>query len=188
MSLTLLNFLVLITTQKNFQYVDKAQSSSIMADTPVVPMRDFLQKLKDQGRGDSDHLQATAALALLLIGEANADDTAKSITMIYEVDLKRNNGSTYGDGHNKFFHFLNSHICTAIRTFGSAEVQHRLIDLLVEISRQPDVKTPDGSVKLHDAHEVYWRDVPGWEYNFADEILCKSLTFLGYNILLTLMV
>jgi hypothetical protein len=36
---------------------------------------------------DPDHVQAAEALALLLTGEADACDTAKSITMIYEADL-----------------------------------------------------------------------------------------------------
>jgi hypothetical protein len=54
-------------------------------------------------------------------------------------------------------------------------VYQRLIDLLKEISRQPDVKTPDGSVKMHRGCEAYWRDVPGWEHGFAEELLCKLL-------------
>jgi len=122
---------------------------------------------------DSDQIQAADALALLLNGEADADDTARSITMIFEVDLKRNNGSTHADCHNKVYEFWTNHMLLAILKFGSTVVNQRLIDLLKEISKQPDVKTPDGSVKTHGRYEAYWRDVPGWEYSFAEELLCK---------------
>jgi hypothetical protein len=135
---------------------------------------------------DPDHVQAAEALALLLNGEAAACDTAKGITMIYEADLERNNGSTYADGHNKVYGFWTNHMCNAILKFDSIVVQQRVVELLIEISKQPDVKTPDGSVKMHDGHEVYWRDVPGWEYNFADDILCKLLTYFVCKVLLTL--
>lgn len=59
---------------------------------------------------DSDHVQAADALALLLNGEADADDTAKSITMIYEVDLEHNNGSIYNDCHNKVYELWMNHL------------------------------------------------------------------------------
>ena len=134
---------------------------------------------------DPDQVQAAEALALLLSGEADANDTARSITMTFEVDLKRNNGSTYADGHNKFYCFCMNHMCNAIVRLGSTVVHQRLIELLKEISKQPNVKTPDGSVKMHEGCEAYWRDVPGWEYSFAEEILCKSLPCIVYNTLLT---
>jgi hypothetical protein len=137
--------------------------------------QDWKKTVLEHTADDPDHAQAVDALALLLKGEADADDTAKSVTMIYEVSLKRNNGSTYADCHNKVYEFWMSHICQAILKFDSTVVYQRLIDLLKEISRQPDVKTPDGSVKMHRGCEAYWRDVPGWEHGFAEELLCKLL-------------
>jgi hypothetical protein len=134
---------------------------------------------------DSDQIQAAEALALLFSGEADADDTAKSITMLFEVNLKRNNGSTYNDCHNPVYEFWSNHMLNAILIFGSTVVNQRLIDLLKEISKQPDVITPDGSVKMHGRYEAYWRDVPGWEYSFAEELLCKLLPCSTYKFLLT---
>jgi len=124
---------------------------------------------------DPDQVQAAEALALLLSGEADADDAARSITMIYEIDLKRNNGSTYDDCYNKVYEFWTNHMWTAILQFGSTMINQRLLALLKEISKQPDVKTPDGSVKMHGGREAYWRDVPGWEFNFVKEdIFCEQ--------------
>ena len=133
---------------------------------------------------DLDHVKVADALALLLNGEAVAGDTAERISKIYEADLKRNNGSTYADGYNKVYEFWMNHMCNAILKFGSSVVHQRLIELLKEISKQPETKTPDGCVKMHEGCEVYWRDVPGWEYSFADDILCKLPYCVAYKALL----
>ena len=133
---------------------------------------------------DLDHIKAADALTLLLNGEADADNTAERITKIYEADLKRNNGSTYADGHNKVYEFWMNHMCNAILKFGNSVVHQRLIELLEEISRQPEVRTPDGCEKMYEGCEVYWRDVPGWEYSFADDILCKLPYCVAYKALL----
>ena len=132
----------------------------------MVSIEEFMQNVRER-TSDTHHLQAADAFELLLKGEADADDTARSITMIYEVDLKRNNGSVYADSHNKVNDFFLDQMIGAIRCFGDAAVQQRLIDLLVEIRKQPDVKTPDRSVEMHRGVEAYWRDVPGWSFAFT---------------------
>lgn len=124
---------------------------------------------------DPDHHEAADALAALLSGVASAEDTAKSITMMYEVSLKKSNESTWEDERNKPFYFWGLHMWRAIRAFGDDEVQaRRLLDLLEEMSRQPDVINSDGSVKLHAELQIYWRDLPGWSFHLM-EMLGKSL-------------
>jgi hypothetical protein len=122
-----------------------------------------------------DHVQAADVLAIMLNGEASPGDTAKCITKIYETELKSKNESTYMHDEQQVTYFWTYHMCMAICTFGSVDVQERLFDLLVAISKQPDVKTPDGSVKKYHDCDVCWRDVPGWSYNFAVQALCKSI-------------
>jgi hypothetical protein len=99
-------------------------------------VQEFIKDLRDHTQ-DPDHLQAADALALLLSGEADANDIAKSITMIYDVSLKRNSGSTYNDEHNRVRFFWMNHMCGAIRTFGDAVIQERLIDLLTRFLNNP---------------------------------------------------
>ena len=132
----------------------------------MVSIEEFMHNVRGH-TSDTHHLQAADAFELLLKGEADADDTARSITMIYEVDLKRNNGSTYADYPNKVDGFFLDQMIGAIRTFGDAAVQQRLVDLLVKIRKQPDVETSDGSFKLHRGTGAYWRDVPGWSFAFT---------------------
>jgi hypothetical protein len=132
----------------------------------MVSLGEFMQNVRERTSA-THHLRAADAFELLLKGEADADDTAWRITMIYEVDLKRNNGSSYADCHNKVNDFFLDQMIGAIRCFGDAAVQQRLIDLLMEIRKQPDVKTPDRSVEMHRGVEVYWRDVLGWSFAFT---------------------
>jgi hypothetical protein len=136
-------------------------------------VQEFTRGFRDDTQ-DADHLQAGDALALLLSGEADADDTAKSITMIYDVSLKRNNGFTHNDEYNKVRYFWMRHMCGAIYTFGDDAIQERLIDLLTEISKQPEVKCPDGSTKMHCGVQIYWRDLPGRSFELQAIGLSKS--------------
>lgn len=136
----------------------------------MVSVEDFMQDVREH-TSDTDHLQAADALELLLKGEADADDTARSITMIYEVDLKRNDGSAYPDGHKKVKDFFLYQLCGAICSFGDTEVQQRLIDLLVGIRKQPDVKLPARPVEMYRGIGTYWRDVPGWSFLFTYDCL-----------------
>lgn len=123
---------------------------------------------------DTDQVQAAEALALLLKGEASAEHTAKRITMIYEVSLKAKNGSIHPDDSINVSYFWTVHLFGAIRTFSSTATHQLLIDLLVEISTQHDVKSPDGSVKTFCDRWIYWKDLPDWEWNFANDGLCES--------------
>lgn len=142
-----------------------------MATIPaVLEFTDGVRELTD----DLDHLEAADALGALLSGETIPEDTAKIITMIYEVSLKKSNESTYMNQDNKPFYFWGHHMCGAIRCFSSDGVQEqRLFDLLEEISKQPDVTTSSGFVKKHDDSQVYWRDLPGWSFNLINGGLGK---------------
>lgn len=100
----------------------------------MVSVQEFMQHVREN-TSDSYHLQAADAFELLLNGEADADDTARSITMIYEADFKRYKGWTYEDCHNRVKDFFLYQMCGAIWSFASAAVQQRLIDLLVEIRK-----------------------------------------------------
>ena len=114
---------------------------------------------------DPDHHRAIDALALLLDGEASPADTAKRITTTYEASLKAANGPTRIDESNQVQIFWALWMCEAIRRFDGAS--RRLADLLVEISRCPDVETDDGLPKKHADGSVYWRDLPGWSFEFT---------------------
>jgi hypothetical protein len=120
---------------------------------------------------DPDHHRAIDALALLLDGKAAPADTAKRITTTYEDSLKVVTGPTRLDESNKVHTFWALWLCEAIRRFGGAT--RRLADLLVEISRCPDVETDDGLPKKHSDGSVYWRDLPSWPFDFGQHGLRK---------------
>jgi hypothetical protein len=122
---------------------------------------------------DSDHHRAIDALALLVDGKASPADTARQITTAYEDSLKAADGPTRTDESNKVHTFWALWMCEAIRRFDGAT--RRLADLLVEISRSPDVETDDGLPKNHMDGSVYWRDLPGWSFEFTEHGLRESL-------------
>jgi hypothetical protein len=123
---------------------------------------------------DPVHVEAADAMILMLKGEAGPEDTAKRITEIYNTELKSSNESPYMNDEVPVNYFWNYLMCGAICDFGSAELHERLFDLLVAISRQPDVKTPNGSLKKYCNIDVYWRDLPGWSLAFSTQATCKS--------------
>lgn len=136
-------------------------------------MEDY-KKAAFKDSDDPVHVGAADAMILMLKGEAGPEDTAKRITKIYETELKSNNESpdmNYEEQVNYFWTYL---LCSAIFMFDSAEQHERLFDLLVAISKQPDVKTPNGSVKKYCGRAVYWRDLPGWSLAFATQATCAS--------------
>lgn len=125
---------------------------------------------------DLDHLEAADALGALLSGEATPEDTAKIITMIYEVSLTKSNEPTYMNEHNKPSYFWNHHMCGAISRYGRDEAQkQQLLDLLEEMAKQPDVITPNGSIKTYAGAQVYWRELPGFTF-YLMEMLSKSVS------------
>jgi hypothetical protein len=121
---------------------------------------------------DPDHHRAIDALALLIDGKASPADTAKQITTTYEGSLKAADGPTRTDESNKVHAFWALWMCEAIRRFDGAS--RSLADLLVEISRSPDVEADDGLPKKHTDGSVYWRDLPGWSFEFTEHGLRES--------------
>lgn len=142
-----------------------------MATIPaVLEFTDGVRELTD----DLDHLEAADALGALLSGEATPEDTAKIITMIYEVSLKKKKESAYTNEHEKTFYFWDHHLCNAISRFGSDELQERrLLQLLDEISKQPNVTASNGCVKEYSAR-VYWHDLPGLSGHLIDTLGTSS--------------
>ena len=121
---------------------------------------------------DLDHHRAIDAIALLLDDKASPADTAKRITTTYEASLKAARGPTRTDESNKVQTFWALWMCEAIRRFDGAS--RRLADLLVEISSYPGVETNDGLPKKHTDGSVYWRDLPGWLFEFTVHGLRES--------------
>ena len=134
---------------------------------------------------DSDHIEAIEALASLLEGDITSTDAAKTITKTYEASLMSTEGR-WKQPHwhiSKVHDFWSRYMFDAIRSFGSAEEHERLFQLLIEISRQPDLEDYGGMVvSIHD--KVFWSDLPGWEC-FPDEGLCKSIFLITQSCLLT---
>ena len=157
-----------------------AQTVRKMAEVEFsVSVQNFTQEVY-KNTDDPCHFEAADALALLLKGGADADDTARSITTIYEIELRKYESTTMDD-EKQVCYFWACHMCGAIRTFGSQELRERLFDLLVAISKQPDVKTPNGSVKKYLDCDVYWRDFPGWALIFAELVSGKLVRVHSFN-------
>jgi hypothetical protein len=137
-------------------------------------VEEYMQKVREH-TSEPDHLQANEALVLLLKGEASPAKTARTITAVYEPSLKAGQGipTDHLWYKNKVFEFWGLTFSAIVREFGSAEEQERLIDLLVEISRQPDLTYADGSPIVERNGEVYWKDLPGWNFGFTEDGLRK---------------
>jgi hypothetical protein len=115
----------------------------------------------------SDHVSAIDALAMTLNGSESPSAAAAMITKSYcnYVEHPLKNG-----GSNRVYPFW-VRLCDAARAFGSA--QGRLIDLLQEMSTQPDISGTDGSSSLEPNGSIYWRDLPGLPFALCDELLCS---------------
>lgn len=124
-----------------------------------------------RARTDSaNHHMAIDALAALLDDKASPFNAAEKITMAYGSSLKAlNNPDDSGNDISKFYAL---YLCDAIRTFGDAS--GHMVDLLVEISKRPDAKHVKGASVKHRNGSVYWRDLPGWSYNFLEYGLRES--------------
>lgn len=131
----------------------------------MVSVQDWKRAVLSQ-TGDIDHTCAAEALAELLEGSSSPLDTAKKITTIYEPPsaTRKERGQ---DGENeKVTEFWITHMCDAISTFGELDKQDRLIDLLVDMSRQDDVRSCDDVLK-GGGGSIYWRGLPEWEWQFS---------------------
>jgi hypothetical protein len=150
-------------------------SASATSVANMESVQSYMEKVREHTE-DPDHLRANEALASLVEGEASPTDTAKIITTAYASSLRSDRSAPKGDRwyHSKFHEFWGRIFSDFVRHHSSGEAQERLINLLVEISRQPDLRWEDGSVATTDAGQVYWRDLPGWEFHFADEGLRES--------------
>lgn len=131
---------------------------------------------------DTDHVKAIEALASLLGGNIFPADAAKSITTAYAASLKATKG---GDNHNSWYEtkvaqFWGSDMFDAIACYGGTDVQARLISLLVEISKLPDLKDDHGVVVKTIHHQTFRSDLPGWGRHFASAGLGK----LHHNLLI----
>jgi len=117
-----------------------------------------------------DHVSAIDALAMTLNGSESPSATAAMIAKSYGSyagqPLKNSDSS-------RVYPFWAT-LCDAARSFGSA--QGRLIDLLHELSTQPDTSGTDGSssstIDPNDG-SIYWRDLPGLPFALCDELLCS---------------
>lgn len=125
---------------------------------------------------DTDHIQAIETLASLLEGDLSPADAAKAITTTYEPSLKAIGGSSTEPlwYNNKVSEFWGIYMSNAVRCFGNIEAQEQLMNLLTEISQQPDLEDDDGVVVTSIDHHVYWNDLPGWDRHFTDDGLRKS--------------
>lgn len=121
---------------------------------------------------DHDHAQAIETLVALIEGHCSPAHAARIIMTTYSAQLSQENGITTEDHDLKINHFWDFYLLEAVQIFGSAAIEDRLADLLVEMSRQPDVKSHDGSVKTHGNGAVWWRDLPKWSYWFLEHGIC----------------
>lgn len=129
-------------------------------------VQDWAKRERENTR-EPEQLQSIEALALLLEGKTSPLATAKTVTAICEsavADYQDPNPykyELYEDQPDFRAHQLWRLICGAISTFGSAESRDRLISLLVEISRQPDIIGKEGGQITHYLGDVYWSGLAG---------------------------
>jgi hypothetical protein len=118
----------------------------------------------ESGTDNARHHLAIDALALLLDNKASSSDTAGKSTTTYESSIKAFNNPDEVKREVSEFYAL--YLCDAIRSLGGAS--KRLIDLLLESSKRPDLETVDGTSERHRNGSVNWRDSPRWSYNFLE--------------------
>jgi hypothetical protein len=113
----------------------------------------------------SDHLDAIDALITLINDSKSPSAAAAIITKAYSNYVEQPLEDSESDRVQRFWGIL----CDAARTFGSA--QKRLIDLLYEISTQPEVKATDRSIAKDRNGRIYWRHLPGLPFALCDDAL-----------------
>lgn len=143
-------------------------------DAPYLTVQEWRSEQR-AATADEDHYQAMEALTSLLEGEISANEAAKTITDVYGALIGKETRMTTDDDILKICDFWDFYMLDAIEIFGTAIAQERLASLLVEMSRQPDMKTPDGYVKEHGNGEVWWRDLPKWSYHLLEHGLGEPL-------------
>lgn len=138
----------------------------------LTTVQDWMKERRERTTA-SDHVNAIDALALTLDGSKSPNAAAATITKSYgnciEQPLKNNDSNM----NNRVYPFWVT-LCDTARAFGSAQSRGRLIDLLHEMSSQPDISSADGSSSLNDPNDlIYWRDLPGLPFALCDELLCS---------------
>jgi hypothetical protein len=129
---------------------------------------------------DTDHAEAVKALASLLEGHITPTDAAEPITRAYAASVKAIQGPPKQApwGINKLAEFWRVFMSDAIRSFGSPEQHERLFELLMEISRLPDLEDDDGMVVVTSDRKTYWVDLPDFDGCFAHAGLRKSTSYV----------
>ena len=135
-------------------------------------MQDWMKERRERTTAP-DHVNAIDALELTLDGSKSPSAAAAMITKAYdnciEQPLKKNDRNM----SNRVYPFWVT-LCDAARAFGSAQSRRRLIDLLHEMSSQPDISRTDGSLSSNEPNDfIYWRDLPGLPFALCDELLCS---------------
>ena len=130
---------------------------------------------------DTDHAEAVTALASLLEGHITPTDAAESITRAYTASVKVIQGPPKEAPWdiNKLAEFWRVFVANAIRSFGTAEQHERLFELLMEISRQPDLEDDDGMVVVTSDRKTYWVDLPDFDGCFAHAGLRKLTIYVA---------
>jgi hypothetical protein len=106
---------------------------------------------------------------MVLNGSGSPSAAGAMITKSYGNYVKQ---PLKNSGNNRVYPFWVT-LCDAARAFGSAQSRRRLIDLLHEISTQPDISNTDGSSSTDPNGSIYWRDLPGLPFALCDELLCS---------------
>lgn len=120
---------------------------------------------------DTAHVAAIEALASLLEGNMTPADAAQSITTTYAASVKAMQRQISWHT-NDVADFWKVFMTNASRCFGGAEEHERFYELLIEISRQPDLEDDDSFVVTSNS-KTYWVDLPFFDGCFAHAGLGK---------------
>lgn len=126
-------------------------------------------KVRRERVAASDHLDAIDALAMLLNGSESPSAAAAIITKAYSSYVEQPVKNSDNDRVLPFWTML----CDAARMFGSA--QSRLIELLHEISLQPDMSATNRPLATYPGGLIYWLDLAGFPFALCDDALCSFL-------------
>jgi hypothetical protein len=117
----------------------------------LADIQDWIKERRERLTA-SDHLTAIDALAMSLNGSEPTSAIAAIITTTYISSVEKPLKTSDGERIDRVKFFWST-LCDAARTFGSAH--SHLIDLLHEISKQPDVYATDGSLAKTPGGVVY---------------------------------
>jgi hypothetical protein len=145
----------------------------------LVDIQDWI-KIRRERITAPDHLSAIDALAMCLDGSEPPSTIAAFVTKAYSSYVEQPLKNSDSDRVQSFWVML----CDAARMFGSA--QSRLIDLLREVSTQPDIYATDGLLAETTSGSVYWRDLPGLPFALCDDALCSFPLIAHSHLLMAL--